>query len=247
MHSHGLLLLDRRELQLHMAERGIFVFTGISLLPGHAYELLLTPGGSGPFTPYLPDSSDEAGSDSITLIGPCEGDLDHNGFVNGVDLAMLLAAWGTGNDEADLDGSGNAGTNNLQGNAGNNSLQGLAGVDTINGNDGDDVIVGGEGNDLLRGGLGADAFVVTAPASGALETDQVYDFSAAEGDIIDLSGVFAGTIALVSAFGKHAGEMTLGFAGGVTTLKLDLNGDGKVDYQMRINGDVTGESGDWLL
>jgi len=28
---------------------------------------------------------------------------------------------------------------------------------------------------------------------------------------------------------------------------LDVNGDGKVDYQMKINGDVTGDSGGWLL
>jgi hypothetical protein len=41
--------------------------------------------------------------------------------------------------------------------------------------------------------------------------------------------------------------MTLSFAGGITTLRLDTTGDGRVDYQMKINGDVTGESGDWLL
>jgi hypothetical protein len=35
--------------------------------------------------------------------------------------------------------------------------------------------------------------------------------------------------------------------GRYTILRLDITGDGKVDYQMKINGDVTGESGDWLL
>ena len=148
---------------------------------------------------------------------------------------------------ADIDGYGNAGANNLQGNSGDNLLDGGAGGDTINGGDGDDIIVGGRGNDLLRGGLGADIFRLAHSATGVLETDQVYDFSAAEGDTLDLSGAYVGTLALVSSFGKHAGEMTLTFAGGITTLRLDIDGDGRADYQMKINGDVSGESGDWLL
>ncbi|WGM40408.1 hypothetical protein [Caulobacter sp. NIBR1757] len=148
---------------------------------------------------------------------------------------------------ANIDGTGNGLANNLQGNSGDNRLDGGLGVDTINGGDGDDIIIGGLGNDLLRGGLGADIFRVAHSATGVLETDQVYDFSAAEGDSLDLSGAYAGTLALVSSFGKHAGEMTLTFSGGLTTLRLDLNGDGKADYQMKINGDVTAESGDWLL
>jgi Ca2+-binding RTX toxin-like protein len=157
---------------------------------------------------------------------------------------------------ADLNADGNGLANNLQGNAGSNILSGLAGVDTINGADGDDVIAGGTGNDLLRGGLGADRFVVFQESVGgsALETDQIYDFSAAEGDVLDLSFIDAKTGGADDAFtyvgatfGKHAGEMTMSFAGGVTTVKLDVNGDGRADYQVKINGDVTGESGDWLL
>ncbi len=148
---------------------------------------------------------------------------------------------------ADIDGSGNSGANNLQGNAGANTLSGLAGVDTLNGNDGDDIIIGGLGNDLLRGGIGADRFVVAHAFGATLETDQIYDFSTAEDDIIDLSAAFAGTIELVGAFSKTAGEMTLTFAGGVTTLRLDTTGDGKADYQVKINGDVTGDSAGWML
>jgi hypothetical protein len=150
-------------------------------------------------------------------------------------------------------GTGNAGANNLQGNSGDNFLYGLAGVDTINGNDGSDVIIGGEGNDLLRGGLGADDFRVAHAFGSVLETDQVYDFSTAEGDRIDISQIDAvaggsdDAFTLVAAFSKVAGQMTLTFASGITTLRLDINGDGKADYQMKINGDVTGDSGGWLL
>jgi subtilisin-like proprotein convertase family protein len=37
----------------------------------------------------------------------CDGDFDNNGFVNYADLAVFRAAFGTGNADADLDGSGN--------------------------------------------------------------------------------------------------------------------------------------------
>jgi hypothetical protein len=146
-----------------------------------------------------------------------------------------------------IDGTGNGLANNLQGNAGNNTLSGLAGVDTINGNDGDDIIVGGLGNDLLRGGTGADVFAVRHAASGTVETDQIYDFSDAEGDYLDFTEAYAGTLVEVAAFTKTAGEMTVSLVGGNTVVRLDLNGDGKADYQVKINGDVTGDSGGWLL
>ncbi len=37
---------------------------------------------------------------------PCPADLDGNGIVDGGDLGLLLAAWGTADEVADLDGSG---------------------------------------------------------------------------------------------------------------------------------------------
>ena len=162
---------------------------------------------------------------------------------------------------ADINGFGNAAANNLQGNSGNNGLDGWAGSDTINGNDGDDLIIGGLGNDLLRGGTGGDTFMVRqeSVATPVLETDQIYDFDVL--DLIDLADIDANTrldgnqgFRLVSAFTKpdaahdeDVGQMTLTFASGITTLRLDVNGDGKVDYQMKINGDVTGDSGGWIL
>jgi hypothetical protein len=156
---------------------------------------------------------------------------------------------------ADLNGTGNGLANNLQGNSGANRLEGGAGVDTINGNDGADIIVGGVGSDLLRGGAGADRFSLTqASLAGPIETDTVYDFSTAQGDLLDLSAVDADEAAagdqafhLVGAFTHHAGEMTLAFAGATTTLRVDTDGDGLYDYQMKINGDVRLDSGGWAL
>jgi len=157
---------------------------------------------------------------------------------------------------ADLNATGNGDANNLQGNTGANQLNGGGGVDTINGNDGDDVIIGGTGNDLLRGGLGADSFRVLGESMRRpiLENDQIFDFSTAEGDILDLSAIDANSLlageqafSLVSVFSKQAGQMTMSFSGGVTLIRLDVNGDTKADYQLKINGDVTGDSAGWML
>jgi hypothetical protein len=197
---------------------------------------------------------DNAGDQTIEQVG--EGyDIVRtalNGWVLGANIEGLELQ-GSGA----IDGSGNALANNIQGNDGNNTLYGLAGVDTINGNDGNDFIVGGAGSDLLRGGGGIDTFVVLQESVGnaVLESDTVYDYVAGDNDSIDLSAIDAdstqgGNQAFTFAefgFTKTAGEMTLTFASGQTTLRLDVNGDGKADYQMKINGDVTHESGGWLL
>ncbi len=186
---------------------------------------------------------DDAGDQTTELVG------------GGFDIVRTTLDWVLANNiealelqaATNVNGTGNAGSNNLQGNAGANTLSGLAGVDTINGNDGDDIIIGGVGNDLLRGGTGADTFAVAHVFSGALETDQIYDFSTAEGDIMDFSALFAGTIERVSAFTQTAGEMTLTFAAGITTVRLDIDGNGTAEYQAKINGDVTADWTDWLL
>ncbi len=219
--------------------------TGNDVLDGGNGADLMTGGGGNDV--YLVN---DAGDQTIELPG------------EGYDIVRTALTWTLANNleglelqgSGNVDGTGNTGANNLQGNSGANVLSGLAGVDTINGNDGDDVIVGGEGNDLLRGGLGQDDFRVAHAFGPVLETDQVYDFNTAEGDRVDLSQIDAiaggsdNAFTFVGAtFGKNAGEMTLSFAAGITTLRLDVNGDGKADYQMKINGDVTGDSAGWLL
>jgi Ca2+-binding RTX toxin-like protein len=192
---------------------------------------------------------DDAGDQTIEAVG------------EGFDIVRTAIGWTLADNvealeqqgSGDVAGTGNGGANNIQGNSGHNILSGLGGVDTINGNDGDDIVIGGEGNDLLRGGLGADDFRVAHAFGATLETDQVFDFSTAEGDRIDLSAIDAvagggdDAFVLVGSFTRAAGQMTLTFAAGQTILRLDLNGDARVDYQMRINGDVTGDSGGWLL
>ncbi|MBB5206399.1 Ca2+-binding RTX toxin-like protein [Inhella inkyongensis] len=60
---------------------------------------------------------------------------------------------------ASLQGTGNAGDNQLTGNTAANTLKGAEGKDSLDGGAGNDNLDGGVGNDLLRGGAGADIYV----------------------------------------------------------------------------------------
>lgn len=128
---------------------------------------------------------------------------------------------------------------NGMGNAANN---------TINGNSGNNVLTGGLGQDILTGGAGADIFdfnLAAESTKGALR-DIVF-FSRAEGDKIDLDTIDAATGKgnkgdqdfhwvnkrdLGAKFTDEAGELR--FANG--KLSGDINGDGRADFEIRING-----------
>ena len=80
---------------------------------------------------------------------------------------------------------GDDGANRLRGTNLGELILGLKGNDKIHGNGGDDILNGGRGVDNLWGDSGADTFMFTSRSGH----DNVNDFSRAEGDKIDLSGV----------------------------------------------------------
>jgi Ca2+-binding RTX toxin-like protein len=205
------------------------------------------------------DNDSLFGGDGDDLIGGQEGD----DFIQG----------GAGRDTL----YGDAGADHMVGGAGNDVLRGLDGDDLIGGQDGDDLIEGGAGRDVLYGdagddvilggtGLdqlfgqaGADRFVFTALADSlatsgpgvgeGLTADWVRDFSAAEGDRIDVSGIDADAglagdqaFVLVSAFSGQRGQAVLRqVTPGETLLQLDVDGDGASDFDLRISGTVGGD------
>ena len=68
--------------------------------------------------------------------------------------------------------------------AGADILFGGTGNDLLSGEDGDDILIGDAGFDNLFGGAGADVFIINV----GTEKDTIRDFSAEEGDTIDVTG-----------------------------------------------------------
>lgn len=121
---------------------------------------------------------------------------------------------------------------------GDQVINGTSEVDVIYGLDGDDVITTGEGRDVVYGGVGADTFVFES--GNALTTfDVIRDFNAAEGDILDLSGI-------ITNFTNDGTSNIFDYvrfteAGGNTFLRVDADG-GRDDFSTivaRLDG-VTG-------
>lgn len=177
--------------------------------------------------------------------------------INGTGNALRNVIAGNGQANV-LHGGDEADT--VNGGGGADSVYGDAGSDTLNGGDGNDFIYGGAGADKLSGGLNADTFVFTdadthrSGLAEAIERDQILDLSFADGDVIDLSGIdanvnLAGNQSFVWAAGnkfhKVAGELILKYSASkdISTLELDVDGDGKADFRIEINGDVSATKG----
>ncbi len=157
----------------------------------------------------------------------------------------------TGNSGANvLHGGGEIDT--LNGGDGADTLYGDAGGDVLSGQNGDDFLYGGAGEDSLTGGAGADTFAFSAldmrrsSLGQAAEKDKILDLSFAANDRIDLSAIDANTgldgdqaFSFVSKFTKLAGQAVMTLSGGITTLQLDVDGDGKADLMIAITGNVT--------
>lgn len=138
-----------------------------------------------------------------------------------------------------LDGRGS--NDELRGGAGNDTLDGGEGRDLLEGGDGDDILfggadadrlVGGAGRDQMWGGAGADVFIYTdradSPQGGR---DRIMDFRAAEGDMIDLSGLGVTSFVGDSPFTGPGQVRAIASDGGVV---LEVNLDAQLGPEMKI-------------
>lgn len=77
------------------------------------------------------------------------------------------------------------------------TIDGSVSNDHVIGSPGNDILNGGPGHDILTGGAGADHFVFDHTAladatAAAPQIDNVTDYSAAQGDVLDLTALFSG-------------------------------------------------------
>lgn len=168
------------------------------------------------------------------------------------DLELVGAArHGTGNASANLM-TGGVGGDYLRGLDGADTLSGMGAGDSLDGGAGSDVLIGGLGADLLTGGAGLDRFVFLVGDSGPdlATSDRVADFSQAEHDRVDLSGLVpdaALTFVGTADFSGVAGEVRYDFSGGLAFVTADLDGDRAADFGLRVAGHLALVRADFIL
>ena len=86
--------------------------------------------------------------------------------------------------------------------------------------------------------------------------DRITDFSHAQGDRIDLSGIDASSGAAgnqafrflgTGAYTHHAGELHYYYSGTDTVVSGDVNGDGASDFSIVLSGHLGLAAGDFAL
>jgi Ca2+-binding RTX toxin-like protein len=180
------------------------------------------------------------------------GDDGHDTLAGGLGADRLEG--GDGDDRL----NGGDGNDTLAGGNDDDTLNGGAGNDRLNGNSGDDVLIGRLGKDFLFGQSGADSFVFTRVLDSTVGAtrDQIKDFSAADGDRIDLSAIDADvttgadeafTFIANAAYSGTAGELRFTSGAVNSIVRGDIDGDGADDFQILVAGVTTLSAGDFVL
>jgi len=159
-----------------------------------------------------------------------------------------IGSWSEGIGQADtsLYLAGRSHDDVITGGNNDDYLRGGSGSDSIDGGDGDDVIQGDNGADVLTGGGGADIFLYTKindSRAAASAQDIILDFSALQGDRIQLSGIDAargaGDQSFVLGsdhFSGHAGEVIQTVTAGDLSIMADVDGDGAAEWMIKLQG-----------
>jgi Ca2+-binding RTX toxin-like protein len=207
-------------------------------------------GGAGADSLYGGDGDDSlSGGDDSDVLGGAAGNDTLTGDAGSDNL------YGGDGDDSLNGGDGNdylegdAGNDYISGDAGDDGIYGGDGADTLDGGDGGDWIDGGAGNDWIKGGVGADGltggagndvFVYTALNQSPLWTgDWIYDFTHGQ-DKFDLTAIASSiTVIGTSNFSANsAAELREWTSGSNTVLDFDANGDGNVDMQFVLVGQI---------
>lgn len=196
------------------------------------------------------DDTIDGGFGDDTIHGNAGADTIFGFFGDDMVLAGVgadLVYGGAGNDTLE----GNAGHDTIYGGDGNDMISGDGGRDDLYGEDGNDVLIGSFGKDTMTGGAGADLFVfgnINETLATANAADTITDFSQAEGDSIDLSGVGSFTFVGENGFSGAAGELRYYFDGsGDTIVEMDIDGDATSELAIRLTGEINLEANDFAI
>ena len=119
---------------------------------------------------------------------------------------------------------------------------------------GNDFIQAWGGADTLTGGAGSDTFVYQIVSDSTPEApDLITDYDGAV-DWLNLSPIDANfnvadnqAFTLAASAGDGLAKAVLAFASGVTTLSLYMNGDALADMVITFTGDITANTGQFVL
>jgi Ca2+-binding RTX toxin-like protein len=146
---------------------------------------------------------------------------------------------------------GDAGSDDIFGGTEGDFMHGGIGNDNLNGDAGNDFLFGEAGKDFQTGGAGRDNFAFRAVSeSGAgANRDVILDFDQTQttGDNIDLGGIDAKTHKAgnqafkfigTQAFHHKDGELRfqVDAAHNLTLVQGDVNGDGRADFEIQLQG-----------
>ncbi|MBX9750205.1 MAG: hypothetical protein K5Q68_11510 [Roseococcus sp.] len=229
--------------------------TRLSVLGGNAGDVLTGGAGDDSIAGRVGDDTLSGGAGRDTL----RGGADQDDLSGGAGDDSLFGEGGhdtlRGDDGQDRLGggagedllSGGAGQDTLLGDAGDDTLRGDAGADTLRGGLGLDQLDGGLGDDLLEGGTEADVFRLSAGV------DFISDFSEAEGDRLDVSGLEIRTLAQFQSIAVQVGttlRLNTG-AGDITRLRnvtlAELEADDLILAPARAPTDIAFASGPLII
>lgn len=211
------------------------------------------------------DENDDPSSGDViyALMGWATGESDGSLLLEALQGQAQKIIGSQGNDrwtgtKFDDSATGKNGNDNFSGGKGDDVLKGGGGNDTLKGGSGNDHIEGGAGLDKMSGGTGTDDFVFKKASdlgSKSGKTDVITDFTVKQ-DTIDFSGIDANETKKGDQSFKFdgkgdlsgkAGSLVYQYVNGETVVLGDLDGDGKADIALDLDGKLKLTAGDFEL